>query len=211
MDIWKILLLVLVVMGLLFFIGLVAPIVIRLFMLTTYEPKLPVLPNFHDAYNFDSESNKCGEMCANVTSLSTAVEYCQERIRIDIDGNLKTNEWGHGGIVAGTPYCEDGLYCFHIFDCRYQSYILDAANCLEVMKKYYGDELGIAEETVKNIILNRITPGTCNPDPNKWSVKPPRDYTPTKLPDDKCLKYGYSSPCFVEADFWWRQAGYANI
>jgi len=158
------------------------------------------LQNFDAAYRYDQERSKCKDLCDQYTTeecnIDRAVDYCLKKINIDITGNKQTGEPNRGGFVAGLPYCEDGLYCFHIYNCKCGTFKLDAENCRKILCDYYIREkglyadprkyadpskaLGVLEE-VANIItgFNGINFGTCNPDVNTWGVKNPPT---TKLP-----------------------------
>jgi hypothetical protein len=199
-----------------FILIVVTLVIIRLFTTTVTRESLPNIEDFRGAYNYDKEKVKCGNKCSTFTSggcsdISAAVSYCQEKIAIDIDGNFRTNERGHGGLIAGIPYCEDGLYCFHITECACGSYVLDPANCLKLMKDYYQIQMGLSEQAANQIILNKITPGTCNRDPAMWGKKFYEGYTPIKLPDNECQDYNLTSPCNLPADWWWWKSGYGKI
>ena len=199
-----------------FILIVVTLVVIRLFTTTVTKETLPNIEDFRQTYNYDREKARCNNLCSAYTTdgcadLSAAVTYCQERIAIDIDGNYRTNEKGHGGLIAGVPYCEDGLYCFHIAECGCGSYVLNARNCLDVMKEYYVSRMGLSEETTNQIIANKITPGRCNKNPALWGRKFYEGYVPVRVPDDKCKDYGLDAPCNLPADWWWYDAGYAEI
>jgi|YelNatPaOPRAMG01_1025707.scaffolds.fasta_scaffold12868_6 hypothetical protein len=199
-----------------FILIVVTLVIIRLFTTTVSTQTLPNIEDFRQAYNYDREKSRCNNLCLAYTSdgcsdLSAAVTYCQERIAIDIDGNYRTNEKGHGGLIAGVPYCEDGLYCFHITECGCGSYVLDAKNCLSIMKDYYVGQMGLSESAANQIIANKISPGSCDPDPSRWGRKFYEGYTPIKLPDYECQNYGLTAPCNLPANWWWWKAGYAQI
>ena len=199
-----------------FILIVVTLVVIRLFTTTVSKETLPNIDSFKSTYNYDKEKNRCNNLCSSFTAdgctdLSMAVAYCQERVGIDIDGNYRINEKGHGGLIAGVPYCEDGIYCFHITECGCGSYILNARNCLDVMKDYYINQMGLSEQTANQIITNKIQPGKCNRDPNQWGKKFYEGYVPVRVPDDECKNYGLDSPCNLPADWWWYKAGYAEI
>jgi hypothetical protein len=199
-----------------FILIVVTLVIIRLFTTTVTKETLPNIQDFRETYNYDKEKTKCDNLCSYYTSdgcsdLGAAVTYCQEKIGIDIDGNYRTNEKGHGGLITGVPYCEDGLYCFHITECGCGSYILSPKNCLEIMKEYYMNKMGLSENVTNQIIANRITPGKCNRDPNQWGKKFYEGYTPIKVPDNECKDYNLAPPCYLPSDWWWYEAGYAAI
>jgi hypothetical protein len=199
-----------------FILIVVTLIVLRLFTTTVTKESLPNVEDFRRAYNYDKEKAKCESRCSAFTTtgcsdLSAAVMYCQEKIMIDIDGNFRVNEKGHGGIVAGVPYCEDGLYCFHINECACGSYVLDPENCLKVMMDYYTRQMGLSEFTAYQIILNNIKPGECDRDPARWGRRFYEGYTPIRLPDAECQEYRLDYPCNLPADWWWWKAGYGEI
>ncbi|MEM5867820.1 MAG: hypothetical protein QXG39_07865 [Candidatus Aenigmatarchaeota archaeon] len=197
-----------------FILIVVTLVVIRLFTTTVTRETLPNIEDFRKTYNYDKEKSKCNNLCSSYQSenceLSAAVNYCQQKISIDIDGNFRTNERNHGGLIAGVPYCEDGLYCFHITSCECGS-ILDAKTCLEIMKEYYVNQLGLSEDEAKQIIVNKITPGTCDRNPARWGVKFYQGYKPIKPSDEECRRYRLDPGCNLPSDWWWWKAGYGDI
>jgi hypothetical protein len=195
-----------------FILIVVTLVVIRLFTGIVKQDTLPNIDDFKYAYNYEKEKNKCSTFCTPFTQsgcedLSAAVSFCQQKVSIDIDGNYKPSEKRHYGIVNKVPYCEDGLYCFHIYDCTCGGYRLDAKNCLEwYMKDFYRNNIGFNEETTKGAICNAITYGACDTDPRGWSRKLP-GYTYIDATGTDA-QYGVGSPPVVSADFWYNKAGY---
>ncbi|MEM5829290.1 MAG: hypothetical protein QW040_00420 [Candidatus Aenigmatarchaeota archaeon] len=199
-----------------FILIVVTLVVINLFTSKVTPESLPKIDDFKSTYNYDREKSKCNNLCSSYTGsgcvdLSRAVSFCQERVYIDIDGNYRAGEKGHGGLIAGIPYCEDGLYCFHITECGCGSFILNAERCLALMKDYYINQMGLLENTANQIIVTQVNPGQCDPDPAKWGKKFYEGYTPIKLSDYECRKYGKEPGCNLPADWWWWSAGYGEI
>ncbi|MEM7822613.1 MAG: hypothetical protein QXI23_03985 [Candidatus Aenigmatarchaeota archaeon] len=199
-----------------FILIVVTLVVIRLFTTTVARKSLPNIDDFRAAYNYDIEKNKCNSLCSSYTGsacadLSAAVAFCQQKVSIDIDGNYRTGEKGHGGLIAGVPYCEDGLYCFHIAECGCGSYVLNAEQCLALMKDYYMNQIGLSKDVAEQIIVSKITPGQCDPDPVRWGKKFYEGYVPIKPSDYECMKYGKEPGCNLPADWWWWKAGYGEI
>jgi hypothetical protein len=116
---------------------------------------------------------------------------------MDIDGNKEVNEPKHANFVANMPYCEDGLYCFHIMDCSSGTYTLTAEECLNILCEYYTTDLGRSPEDAIKLITEGPQPvsyGTCEKDVSKWKTK-------------------YELTSFMKtlrADWWWTQAGYGS-
>jgi len=197
-----------------FILIVVTLVVIRLFTSTVSKDVLPPLDDFKAAYNYDREKSKCDNLCSSFTSngcsdLVAAVSFCQQKVFLDIDGNYRVGEKGHGGIIAGVPYCEDGLYCFHISTCGCGSFILTPEQCLVVMKDYYINQLGLSEKEAKQAIINQIKQGTCNPNPEMWGKRFYQGYVPIK--PENCTVYNQPDGCNLPADWWWWKAGYGQI
>jgi len=137
------------------------------------------LQSFDEAYKYSEEKAKCKNLCDEYTTEECnrreAVKYCIQKIKIDIDGNKNAGEAGHGGFVAGVPYCEDGLYCFHVYDCKCGSYKLTAENCRKILCEYYINDVGLKRDEqsqeIQNLIQNQINYGTCDPNPQNWGFK----------------------------------------
>jgi hypothetical protein len=186
-----------------FILIVVTLVVIRLISTYLKKETLPPLDDFRKAYNYDKEVGRCESLCSSYSdsggSKSAAVIYCQEKVKIDINGNYIIYEKRTPGIIAGIPYCEDGLYCFHIDEkCQLSSRI-----CLSIMQEYYMD-MEIPEKTANELILKRISYGTCEPDPFKWKGRKLSDgteYIPQKLEDGSV----------IGADYWWKVSGYGNL
>lgn len=197
-----------------FILIVVTLVVIRLFTTTVSPDYLPPIEDFRATYNYDKEKSKCENLCSYYTSkgcidLVPAVSFCQQKVMLDIDGNHRVGEKGHGGLVAGIPYCEDGLYCFHIAECGCGSFVLTAEQCLIVMKDYYMNQLGLSENEAKQAIINQIRPGECNPNPERWNKKFYQGYVPVK--PENCAVYNQPDGCVLPADWWWWKAGYGQI
>lgn len=207
-----------------FILIVVTLVIIRLFSAQVSGGALPKIDDFRQAYDYDKQVTSCKSLCSLYTNtcedLSAAVDFCRKKVSIDIDGNFKSGEKGHFGVVKGQPYCEDGLYCFHVVeDCSCGNYVLNAKTCLQIMKDYYTETIGYDVNTANTAIFNAIQPGTCLKDPRDWKVKLP-GYTPTPaLGSD--AKFGTGNECnlnsttpvdcIIGADYWWRQASYNTL
>jgi hypothetical protein len=189
-----------------FILIVVAFVVIRLFTGVVSPSTLPNIQDFKETYNYQQEKQKCENLCnrfieSNCQDYSAAASYCLQKVSLSIDGNSVTGERGHYGMVANLPYCEDGLYCFHINDCTCGSVVLDAKNCLIYLQSYYMEKAGFNESATKQLICSDtgIRPGSCCPEPTtcnpkQWSIKP-KGFNATTYPD-------------IDATHWWVNAGY---
>ncbi len=189
-----------------FILIVVAFVVIRLFTGVVSPSTLPNIQDFKDTYNYQREKQKCENLCnrfieSNCQDYSAAASYCLQKVAVSIDGNSVTGEKGHYGMVANLPYCEDGLYCFHVSDCVCGSIKLDAKNCLTYLDTYYREVAGFDEDTTKRLICSDTgvkygsccpQPTTCNP--KQWSIKP-KGFDESTYPD-------------IDATHWWVNAGY---
>lgn len=198
-----------------FILIIVTLVLINIFSRQVSTEALPKIDDFKQAYGYEKEVSRCRNLCAQYTTdcedLGAAVRFCQEKVRIDIDGNYKVGEKGHFGVVNNRPYCEDGLYCFHLIEkeCACGSYVLNPENCKQVMMDYYTRIANYGVETAKKAIYNAIQPGECEKDPRKWT-RTVKGFTPYEaLGED--AKYGVGNPPYVGADFWWRKAGYPEL
>lgn len=198
-----------------FILIVVTLVVIRLFTGIVKPGSLPNINDFKDTYNYDREVSSCESLCGSYTAsecsdYASAVSFCQKQISIDIDGNFKTGEKRHFGIVNGIPYCEDGLYCFHIVrNCGCRGYYLDAATCRVIMLDYYKDTIGFSDETAKSTICKYISPGDCEKDPTKWTgLSLPTGFQPQPALGDDTK---YATNGYIGADYWWKKAGYLDI
>jgi len=171
-------------------------------------------------YSYAREKAICNDLCRThiengCVNITSAAVYCKQKVSIDIDANHVAGEKGHYGVINAIPYCEDGLYCFHVYSCGCGSYELDSANCLTVLKDYYTTLTG--NETVANkAVCDLIQPGTCEKDPRNWGnvhdiySGEPFKYQPVLLFGNQS-QYGVGGSDVLGADFWWRRAGYAGI
>lgn len=179
-------------------------IIIRFFTGVVGPSSLPNIQDFRETYDYERQRQYCENLCNRYTQggckdYDAATSYCLQSIALSIDGNNAPKERGHYGMVANLPYCEDGLYCFHIHDCSCGYYRLDAKNCLIVLQTYYTEEKGLTEEQTNSIICSSITPGSCCPEPTtcspkQWKIKP-TGFDPKTYPD-------------IDATHWWVNAGY---
>lgn len=142
---------------------------------TIIEP----LQEFSQAYEFSQEEIKCQNLCekyiTNDCNLRDAVNYCLSKVYIDINGNKQSGESNVGGFVANLPYCEDGLYCFHLYDCTCNTYKLNPENCRKILCQYYIIEKNLQPQQAALLITGEmgINFGTCDPNVNNWNVKLP--------------------------------------
>jgi hypothetical protein len=185
-----------------FILIVVTFVVIRLFTGVVTPSTLPNIQEFKDTYNYQTEKQKCDNLCnrfidSNCQDYSAATSYCVQKVSLSIDGNSVTAEPRHYGMIAGLPYCEDGLYCFHISDCTCGAVVLDAKRCKYILMDYYKTS-GLSDEEVKGVICSYISPGSCCPgdtcSPKTWPLKP-KDFNATAYPD-------------INATFWWKNAEY---
>ncbi|MEM5776908.1 MAG: hypothetical protein QXJ06_00475 [Candidatus Aenigmatarchaeota archaeon] len=160
-----------------FLLLIVVFVVIRLVINFVTPSKIAgQLDSFDQAYRFSQEKSTCKNLCDEYTTEEcnrmAAVKYCMQKINIDIDGNRIAGEKNHGGFVTQLPYCEDGLYCFHIYECRCGTYKLDRENCRKILCEYYVKDQGIDDrEEVSNLIYKAINFGTCDPNIENWGLK----------------------------------------
>jgi hypothetical protein len=152
------------------------------------EPK--ILPEFESTYRYSQERSKCKDLCEQYITedcnIETAVNYCLNKIYIDITGNKQRYELGKGGFVANLPYCEDGLYCFHIYDCKCGEMKLTPPNCRKILCDYYRKQRNNSKLDYEALIEvassitgpNGINFGTCDPNVSNWKIKNP----PTTIP-----------------------------
>jgi hypothetical protein len=191
-----------------FILIVVTLVMIKLFTGIVKPDTLPKIDDFQHAYNYNREMIRCGNLCNSFTSggctdMRSAVGFCREKVSIDINGDGRTGERKAYGIIAGIPYCEDGLYCFHIYQCACGYTELDAKECLDVMKDFYTQESG-SEATGKEATCKAIQPGECETNPNLWKKKLP-GFEPATIREGK-----YAGQVWG-ADYWWKIAGYPEI
>lgn len=193
---------------------------------TPFKEVQKPLDEMKQAGHFESERAKCMSLCnryAETCSLQDAVSFCEEKVALDLDGNGRYGERGHGGVVNKIPYCEDGLYCFHIVtDCGCGSLSLDAASCLRILCEYYmSPPISFDKIQAIETIRRSITPGTCNPDPTTWLWADPSSYCPLPETVPELGVQGKNplggpyceytpGDLIVGADRWWKLAGYAS-
>ncbi len=183
-----------------FILIIVVLVLIRMFTSIVKPDKInQQLEGFESSYKMASERAACGNMCDiyrdSGCSRRDAVAFCLQKVNIDIDGNKIPGEKYHGNFVNNLPYCEDGLYCFHIMkECNCGNYKLSKENCLKILCDYYTIDEGLPGDTSLKIIKNPdrgIFWGTCDSDPRNWAL-------------------GYEPPSDLQANWWWINAGYAS-
>lgn len=188
-----------VVFGMFLLIVVVFIVIKLITQFVTPEKISKQLNDFNEANQAAGEIRTCKDLCesynTNDCNLRDAAKYCLQKVNIDITGNKIPGEKSVGNFITGEPYCEDGLYCFHINDCFCGSYKLDATTCLQVLCDFYVDNQGHnPKEAIKLITGNNgINWGTCNPDPTKWG------------------KLGFKPSADLRADWWYQNAGYYSL
>lgn len=175
----------------LFILIIVTLVVIR--MVTQYvtvKPILDPIKRWTDSYNYQATRSQCETMCDNFRKdcdTKAAVDFCLAKAEVDLNKNAKVGEKGVGNTIAGVPFCEDGVYCFHIYpDCECGQ-TLTTVNCLQILCNYYESAVGYDPVTSMKAITSEINPGTCDPN------------TVTNPATGK------------KADSWWRDAGYDSV
>jgi len=191
-----------------FILIVVTLVMIKLFTGIVKPDTLPKIDDFQQAYHYNTEKIRCGNLCNAYTSggcteMRAAVAYCREKVYIDINNDGRTGERKAYGIVSGIPYCEDGLYCFNIYSCECSYNELDPTECLGIMKDYYTQE-SKSEATANKVVCNSIQPGECPKDPGLWKKKLP-GFKPETI-----LSGPYAGQVWG-ADYWWKVAGYEAI
>ncbi len=182
-----------------FILIIVVLVLIRMFTAIVTPKKIQEqLVNFESAYQITAEQASCSQLCDNYQdsgcSRRAAASYCLKKINIDISGDKRPGEPYRGNYVNNIPYCEDGLYCFHINDCSCGNYKLTPERCIRILCDYYKLDENIPSETAIKLITNDkngITWGTCNKNPKTWTDL---NYEPPDVG--------------LTADYWWDNAGY---
>jgi len=187
---WRkiILTILLLIISLFIFLGLFTSIV--------REDTLPNIDDFTQTYKYPQEKDMCINICsdyvnAGCINLEYAIAYCQQKINIDIDGDFRFGSIGHYGFINNTPYCEDGLYCFHIHECGCGNFTLDAKNCLSLMCNFYKTK-NLDSQQTWNLIQNKISYGSCELNPNNWQHH----------------LIGMENKYTFYANWWWVNVGY---
>jgi len=175
-----------------FVLIIVVLIVIKIFTEVVNPKKLP-FKDFMESAQYQQERIRCKQICDEYSTTCDnrdAAKYCLEKVHLDIEGNKRPGEKGHYNFVMNLPYCEDGLYCFHIYDCRCGNYLLDAETCKKELCQYYMDR-GMDPVAAMNVMkgLTGVNWGTCPEDPKDW-------------------KLNYIPPTNYKASWWWTNAGY---
>lgn len=200
----------------LFVLIVVVLVVIRLFIsrMTLDQIEGPV-GDIRDTYNYESERSRCQILCSNYEATCNdydAISFCTEEVKIDIDGDKNIGEKKQGGVIAGIPFCEDGLYCFRVIEnCGCGTSALDAKGCLDILCDYYTEKWGYTGDKAMKRIRKDVPWGTCTWDPNQWNWKSMGGYEPDEM------DYSYPDPDnpgttldrdVVGADYWWYRGGY---
>lgn len=175
----------------LFILIITSLVVIR--MVTQYVTVQPItgpIKMWTDSYNYQAARAQCESMCDNFRKdcdSKAAVDFCLAKAQVDLNKDTKVGQKGVGNIVTGVPYCEDGIYCFHIYPNCECGQTLTATDCLQILCNYFQSAVGYDAETSMKAIISEIGYGTCNPNTVKNNVTG------------------------KTADSWWRDAGYDSV
>jgi len=183
----------------LFVLIVVVLIVVRMFIQQMKIGKIQEpLKRWEDVNRYQSARSECEIFCEafrnNPGDINVIKDYCTHRAPVDLNGDGKTYEnlprnyrVSPGRVVSQVPYCEDGIYCFHIYDCYSGSIHLTPSTCLQYLCEYYmSPAVGYDAELAMEAIKKEITYGKC--DPNTVYVK---------LGDR-----------IITPSYWWEKAGY---
>jgi hypothetical protein len=167
-----------------------------------------------NTYNNQAAYSICDDLCskyegagtpADCSDVQAAVSFCLQKVNIDIDGNRLTGEKGHYNVVERIPLCEDGIYCFHLKNCRCSSMELDSATCLKILCYYYQNISSLSGVQVMAAIRNGISYGSCEPNILLWIIK---DYIPVKISQSYHSDWTDKEITYMGPDYWWTKAGY---
>ncbi len=81
---------------------------------------------------FESAISECENLCTKVTDVNTALEFCKQYQRIDMDGDKEPSpatkqDWGKW------QFCEDRIPCFILHTCDSGKTTYDGAKCKQVL------------------------------------------------------------------------------
>ena len=197
----------------LFMLIVVLLVVVRLFIsrMKLTEVERPI-QDITQVYNYEAAYSLCNSLCEKYESdcgnLQRAVDFCLQKVEIDIDGNGVTNEKYHYNVVEGIPLCEDGIYCFHIkSDCACGTVRLSPETCFKILCEFYTQVRGFDADTASAIIGNEVKYGSCEPNITKWKIE---DYNPIRVDPYDSIWRGQevTGIKFMGPDYWWVRAGY---
>lgn len=184
----------------LFILIVVVLVVVRMFIQQMKLGKIQEpLKRWEDVNRYQSARSECEIYCEafrnNPGDINVIKDYCTHRAPVDLNGDGKTyeqlapGEIAAGRVVSQVPYCEDGIYCFHIYDCYSGTIHLTARECLMYLCNYYtSPTVGYDPELAMEAVKKEITWGTC--DPNTVYVK--------------------LGGRIITPKYWWERAGYAS-
>lgn len=159
----------------LFVLMIVVIVVVRMFIQQMKLGKIQEpLKRWEDVNRYQSARSECEIYCEafrnNPGDINTIKDYCTHKAPMDLNGDGKTyeqlapGEIAVGRVVSQVPYCEDGIYCFHIYDCYSGLIHLTPKECLRYLCNYYtSPTVGYDPELAMQAIRKEITWGTCNP------------------------------------------------
>lgn len=181
----------------LFVLIVVVLVVVRMFIQhMSLRPIQEPLKRWEDVNRYQAARSECEVLCENFRAapdqLNVIKDYCTHKAAVDLNENGKTFE-PKGRIVAQVPYCEDGIYCFHLYECSAgPGLTLDATACLSYLCDYYTQQVGYTAEMAMDAIKAEITPGSpaCVNDPLLKIMLGGVEVTPAYW----WYKAGYNSP-----------------
>lgn len=149
----------------------VAVVVIRIFLTNIQNVNKPGgdMQTRIDELGFVSQcENLCNDYLANPTRAALA-KYCYTKLTkindLDKDGRVSS-------FTAATkvlPICEDGVYCFHVKECKTDHGPIDWKDCREVVCEAYVDVYG-SKEAANSKVAELFKLGTCKgiADKDNW-------------------------------------------
>ncbi len=156
----------------------VAVVVIRIFL--SQMKGVEQLEDFKKTMKYREFKSDCENACYDYITSGTksyGARFCSQRFGIpgeDINRNGKVDVFSpeEAGATEMRPICEDGIYCFHIVDCRTETSKITWRDCRQILCNAYYDtyqDWNKANEKVKELVPN---PGTCSlpADDNWWEL-----------------------------------------
>jgi hypothetical protein len=106
---------------------------------------------------------KCSLALTNSCDLKSLATFCITKIEggLDLNGNGQNNDYDDK-LAGGVGVCEDGLYCPLVASCSCNQ-VLNTKNCIKIVCKYWTEEVGMSAVDANNTIVEKLTPGTCEP------------------------------------------------
>jgi len=149
----------------------VAVVVIRMFLGSTESANQP-WEDVKTGLKWKDFKSECESYCSNFKisgTKATLAKYCYTKLTGDTDLNRNAMVDSLPADTKILEICEDSIYCFHIYECRTDTDLIDWDDCREIVCQSYYDVYKDWDKVDEKVLELFPSEGSCNlPEGENW-------------------------------------------